>query len=327
MKARIALLVLTSLVAAACGGSDGAEEDGGDTPATQPVSEQDDGQVDADQQSGGTENEGDDPQGDATAVAGSCTADLDAVGSAMSSAECDALVSLYNATAGPGWTDSSGWLSDSDPCTWYAITCGADGVTAIELTVNELQDSLPTSIGDFPQLSILHLNGNNLVGEIPASIGNLTALTSLALSANAMTGPIPAEIGNLVELENMTLFGNQFTELPSTITALTKLSTLSLDGNALSGPIPSEISQLSSLSYLGLNANSLSGPIPAELANLSELSFMYLGQNDLSGQVPDELLRFTELDGATLDGNGCLTASDDMAAWLDDVDPDWNDGC
>ena len=125
----------------------------------------------------------------------------------------------------------------------------------------------------------------------------------------------------------MTMFGNGFTELPSTITALTKLGTLSLEGNALSGPIPAEIAELSNLSYLGLNANAFTGSIPAELAQLSELRFFYVGHNQLSGPVPDELLSFGDLSDAAFDGNQCLTASGEAAAWLSEMDPDWDDGC
>src|SRR5687768_6155926 len=37
--------------------------------------------------------------------------------------ECQALVDLYRATNQPGWTNRSGWLRTTTPCSWFGVTC------------------------------------------------------------------------------------------------------------------------------------------------------------------------------------------------------------
>lgn len=37
------------------------------------------------------------------------------------------LLTLYYSTMGPTWTNSTGWLTDSSECTWFGVTCGAEG--------------------------------------------------------------------------------------------------------------------------------------------------------------------------------------------------------
>jgi len=50
--------------------------------------------------------------------------------------ECQALVALYNATNGAAWTNSTGWLANTAPCSWFGITCAGDHVTQIGLYGN-----------------------------------------------------------------------------------------------------------------------------------------------------------------------------------------------
>lgn len=44
-----------------------------------------------------------------------------------------ALTTFYYSTNGYNWTDSSGWLTESNECTWFGVTCGSDLVTEIDL--------------------------------------------------------------------------------------------------------------------------------------------------------------------------------------------------
>ena len=48
-------------------------------------------------------------------------------GCAVPPAQTKALMELYNATNGPSWYDSHGWMA-GDPCTggWYGVTCSPD---------------------------------------------------------------------------------------------------------------------------------------------------------------------------------------------------------
>ena len=38
-----------------------------------------------------------------------------------------AVVVLYYATGGAGWTDNTGWLSSTNHCTWQGLVCNALG--------------------------------------------------------------------------------------------------------------------------------------------------------------------------------------------------------
>ena len=79
-----------------------------------------------------------------------------------------ALVALYNATDGPNWTSSTGWLSNFGLQEWEGIVTDTDGrVTWIALGRNNLTGELPRELGNLSKLEVLSLNDNNLSGPIP----------------------------------------------------------------------------------------------------------------------------------------------------------------
>ena len=93
----------------------------------------------------------------------------------------DALVALYNATGGTGWTNRANWLSGEPIGDWYGVTTDAAGrVTSLNLRSNNLTGSLPTEIGNLTALRFLYLYGNSgLTGPVPAEMANLTGLSSV----------------------------------------------------------------------------------------------------------------------------------------------------
>ena len=46
-----------------------------------------------------------------------------------------ALVDLYTATGGAGWTDNTGWNTPAGVCTWFGVTCSGDGSRVTSLCV------------------------------------------------------------------------------------------------------------------------------------------------------------------------------------------------
>jgi len=68
--------------------------------------------------------------------------------------ECNALVALYNNTYGPGWTNKTGWLSTTTPCStpWYGVTCSGGHVTELNLSSNNLAGSIPTTLSSLGSL-------------------------------------------------------------------------------------------------------------------------------------------------------------------------------
>lgn len=81
--------------------------------------------------------------------------------------ECKALVDLYVATDGDGWTSNANWFAVNNPCKRYGVTCTTNlssttNVTQLRLQNNNLVGALPSSIGDFTQLQLLYLQNNTM---------------------------------------------------------------------------------------------------------------------------------------------------------------------
>lgn len=113
-----------------------------------------------------------------------------------------ALMALYNALGGAGWTNHENWGSNKPLSQWHGVQVEDNRVTA------------------------LYLGNNNLTGEIPSEIGNLTSLKRLYISYNNIGGVLPASMGKLKNLENIYFDGNNLSgDIPAGITALPCWST------------------------------------------------------------------------------------------------------
>jgi hypothetical protein len=230
--------------------------------------------------------------------------------SQIPSAECAALVALYNSTNGPDWVDNSRWLASDTPCTWYGINCTSGHVTDISLGYNQLTGILPPELGNLSHLRVLGLLANRLHGPIPAELGHLSELVSLEISANQLTGSLPAELGDLPNLQTLSLASNQLSgAIPPALGHIKTLKSLVLSHNQFSGAVPAELGHMAQLYALYLSNNQLSGTIPASLGSFSQLSELDLRYNQLCGPVPEPI---THLNQRILWGNqldGTITAS------------------
>jgi Leucine-rich repeat (LRR) protein len=241
---------------------------------------------------------------------------------AVTPAERNALISLYDATGGPQWKTNTGWRgAPGTECGWTKVNCDANGsVVNLFLGSNNLVGTIPAAIGDLPRLQRLYMDNNALSGPIPAQIGALASLTDLGLAtnqlsgtippqlgalsnlkflflgSNALEGPVPPGLGNLTNLEALTLSHNKLVgTIPTAIGDLSRLQRLYLNNNALSGPMPPQLA-LASLTELGLATNQLTGTIPPQLGALSNLKFLFLGINALEGSIPPALGNLTRLE-------------------------------
>jgi hypothetical protein len=203
------------------------------------------------------------------------------VQAAVSAAEHNALVDLYNSTNGASWTNHTNWMVAADECTWYGVTCDPGHTTVQQIFLPNEDSSIA---------------GNNLSGSLPASLGSLASLQALALDFNQLSGSVPPQLGNLANLTFLALQGNQLSgSIPPQLGNLASLRYLNLSGNQLSGAIPAQLGNLSSLQYLFLQVNQLSGSIPAQLGNLTNLETLDLYSNQLRGSIPSELALLTSL--------------------------------
>ncbi len=222
---------------------------------------------------------------------------------AVTFAQRNALIALYNATDGPNWTNT--WDLNTDISTWHGIALdGSGNVQTVILQNNNLIGTIPPEIENLANLVSLILDENQLTGQIPVEIGNLVNLESVFLDNNQLSGTIPTEIGNLTNLELLELNSNQLTGLiPIEIGGLMKLRSLRLSANELSGTIPSEIGNLINLNSLDLSVNKLSGDIPTDIGNLTNLETLRLNSNQLSDTIPSEIGNLINLRSLNLGGN------------------------
>ncbi|MCA9330484.1 fibronectin type III domain-containing protein, partial [Candidatus Saccharibacteria bacterium] len=242
--------------------------------------------------------------------------------------ECEALVALYSSTNGMNWSNNSGWLMSNTPCDWYGLTCENGHVTKVQLENNQLSGSLPSQLGNLPELFTLYLYENNLTGEIPAELGALTHLDELILFSNALSGAIPPTLGSLAQVRYVLLNNNELTgEIPQELGDLPAVLGLYLQENHLNGPIPPELGNLKTVETLLLFDNRLSGPIPSELGNMTDVQWLHLQSNQLRGVIPSELMQLSQIGpGALILVHNALTATDPvLRTWLDQVAPNWQE--
>jgi Leucine rich repeat len=225
--------------------------------------------------------------------------------------EKSALQDFYNSTNGNNWINHTGWdfntpvTSWNGTTGWYGVTLSDDGhVTRLYLSANNLNGTIPDSLGNLKSLFYLLLGSNQLSGKIPDSFGNFSSLSWLDLSNNQLFGSIPPQLSGMVNLTSFLLYNNQLTSsIPASFGALKKVDILNFSNNQLTGGIPVEMGSMTSLYALILLDNPLGGTIPVELGNLSNLQTLALEGCQLQNSIPSSLVSLKSLINLRLNGN------------------------
>ncbi len=217
----------------------------------------------------------------------------------------EALISFYNATGGPDWTNRSNWVSNTPIGTWYGVTADADGrVNDLRLRGNNLAGTIPSELRHLSNMKTMDLGSNQLMGGLPPELGQLQKLTMLSLDGNQLSGSIPAELANMINLESLILGANQVSgSMPSELGQLGNLEVMDVRDNDLSGSIPPELGQLTRLESIILDNNRLTGTIPPEFGQWTRLEYLILHNNQLTGTIPPELGQLESLVGFELHDN------------------------
>lgn len=200
------------------------------------------------------------------------------VATALDGPECDALVALYDNTGGSNWANHTGWISNTDPCTWYGVGCERGHVATLNLVANGLAGALPSELGNLVHLRELVVDYNKLTG-VPATISGLKAVRTISLKANRLTS-LPSQFGELANLELLYLGQNQWSSLPDELGNLQKLSYLAIDNSELTS-IPTGVYQLTNLAVLDLSRNAIT-TIPDEIASLTNLRTLSMHHNAIT---------------------------------------------
>ncbi|KAL7187681.1 hypothetical protein ACSBR1_037692 [Camellia fascicularis] len=216
--------------------------------------------------------------------------------SPATTADQTTLLNLKKLWKSPPWIAS--WNSSSSPCTWPEIQCTAGTVTGLLLHDKNIMGTIPPSICDFKNLTVLDLWYNYLQGDFPKVLYNCSGLQYLDLSENFFVGPIPSDIDRLSSLQFINVGGNNFSgEIPPAISRLPELRTLHLYKNQFNGTVPNEIGNLANLATLGMAYNTLLSPsiIPIEFGNLKKLECLWMTMTNLIGKIPESFANLSSL--------------------------------
>jgi hypothetical protein len=126
----------------------------------------------------------------------------------ISKKECQALVALYDSTDGANWEDNTGWKVTNTPCNWYGVTCKNGSVEKLELSSNNLKDSISKKFFKLKKLEILDLSYNEIDASILKNVKKLKNLETLWLNNCKLRGKIPNSLMKLKKLTDLDLYDN-----------------------------------------------------------------------------------------------------------------------
>ncbi|XP_060208369.1 receptor-like protein kinase HSL1 isoform X1 [Lycium barbarum] len=212
------------------------------------------------------------------------------------------------------WSDSKflqSWDLKFSPCGWSGVTC-IYGISIVKLDLEEkrITGTIPSTICQLKNLTVIDLSNNNISGAIPASLRDCSKLQHLDLSNNSSTGQIPGHLFQLQYLHHLSLSHNHLSgAIPDAIN-LVSLSDMDLSHNQLSGSIPKGLGDLPRLYVLDLSHNQLSGNISENLDHLRRrIKTLRLCSNKFKGRSSVEFLRLTFEENCFDESNLCSNNS------------------
>ncbi|PHT44766.1 hypothetical protein CQW23_13924 [Capsicum baccatum] len=166
-------------------------------------------------------------------------------------------------------------------------------LTILDLQINQLTGSIPTSIFNITTMQNIALTESNLTGKLPKTIcDHLPNMEGLYLSINYLRGIIPPNLEKCRKLQILSLSLNEFIgTVPKEVSNLTALRGLYISALHLEGEISVELGNLNKLQRLALTRNEFTGSVPAGIFNISTLQFLAFSENKLSGTLPSDLGR------------------------------------
>jgi len=189
------------------------------------------------------------------------------------------------------------WLSYTNHCSWYGITCDEDGlIQTVILDSNNLAGYLPHQIFNIKSLIRLSLRYNSITQSLPYKDNTLDhPIRTLLLNNNLLTGTIPNSFFvGMDHLQTISLGSNL---LHGTIEdlALPKQSLIyfNVKGNGFSGSIPVGILFLdegSKLEYIDIGSNQFTGTISSSWGAMKQLRVLTLYNNFFTGTLPKDIL-------------------------------------
>ncbi|CAI9270096.1 unnamed protein product [Lactuca saligna] len=161
-------------------------------------------------------------------------------------------------------------------------------LSKLDLSFNQLNDSIPDSLGKLASLTDLYIRNNRLTGPIPASLGRLISLQSLSMSRNFLNGTIPVSMGKLAKFHSLDVCGNVLGVIfEAHFANLSKLKYLDTTSNTkLTLNISPEWIPPFKLIGLHLSSCNIANGFPQWLRNQRKLKTLVLSNATISGPLP-----------------------------------------
>nr|APU94837.1 leucine-rich repeat receptor-like protein kinase [Pohlia nutans] len=243
--------------------------------------------------------------------------------------DADALLAFKEGVEDPSGVLGA-WNYLQSPCAWPGVECSSSArVVGVSLQSAMLKGAISFKLGDLSELEILNLSDNELSDTIPEQLCNCRRLVSLDLRRNSLVGPIPPGIlsllPNLVEflasenklsgsldrlieqrlapenapcasLKLLEFSSNLLTgALPGSLSSCSELVELHLASNYLVGGVPTEYGELENLQTLQVESNILDQPLPESLKGCVKLRTLKVADNFVPGEIPSEYAQLREL--------------------------------
>ncbi|XP_058067735.1 putative leucine-rich repeat receptor-like serine/threonine-protein kinase At2g24130 [Magnolia sinica] len=177
------------------------------------------------------------------------------------------------------------WIFGSIPTTIVNLS----NLTVLNLSSNLLNGTIPDKIGQLQNLQWLILSNNSLIGPIPPSIGQINLLNQLDLSKNRLSGEVPDSLGNLIFLSDLFLQENKLSGISPSLGKCMSLNRLDVSFNTLTA-VPKEIFGLTHMGiFLNLSHNFINEPLPSELSKMQTVQEIDLSSNHFHGNISPQL--------------------------------------
>ncbi|GKV17781.1 hypothetical protein SLEP1_g28242 [Rubroshorea leprosula] len=174
------------------------------------------------------------------------------------------------------------------------------GLQYLNLSQNQFEGTLPSSLGNMRDLAKLDLAFNFFSGEVPNELlVGCSNLQHLRLSYNRLNGQFFSSKFNLSTLLQLELNNNGFTGSLLNV-KLETLDILDVSNNYLRGPIPTWANKVTWI--ISMRNNSFEGQFPCQQPMSEWLLFLDVSHNLLSDHLPS-CIDFTTIVEIHLEGN------------------------
>lgn len=202
---------------------------------------------------------------------------------------------LYDATNGHNWYDNSGWnsgnMSLADNPVGLTIEERGGELRIVRLDMQKIKND-PNKWGPS--------DGNNMEGTLPESVGNLTECEYFNIKQNRFVGELPDTWANMGELKWLSI-GGQRHDLDIESKSGNTNDHRGGDGaygkefeetNEFTGPLPASIGDMQKIEVIEIRRQFLTGTLPAHWGNATTIRGIFLnnqkGRNPLAGELPGE---------------------------------------